>query len=48
MKHVPEQGKLKEDAVVESVEVVMDKEALEVAENVLLGMKVLQTAPTLV
>ena len=46
MKHVPKQGKLKEDAVVKAVEVVMDEEAVEVAENVLLGMKVLQTAPT--
>jgi O-phosphoseryl-tRNA(Cys) synthetase len=49
VKHVPKQGNLKEDEVVEAVEVVMDKEAkeaVEVAENVLLGMKELQTAPT--
>jgi hypothetical protein len=45
VKHVPKQGNLKEDEVVEAVEVVMDEEAVEVAENVLLGMKVLQTAP---
>jgi hypothetical protein len=46
VKHVPKQGNLKEDEVVEAVEVVMDEEAVEVAENVLLGMKELQTAPT--
>jgi hypothetical protein len=44
--HVPKQGNLKEDEVVKAVEVVMDEEAMEVAENVLLGMKVRQTAPT--
>ncbi len=43
---MPKQGNLKEDEVVETVEVVMDKEAVEVAEKVLLGMKELQTAPT--
>ena len=43
---MPKQGNLKEDKVVEAVEVVMDEEAVEVAENVLLGMKELQTAPT--
>ena len=46
MKHVPKQGKLKEVAVVEAVEVEMDEEAVEVTENVLLGMKALQTSPT--
>ena len=46
VKHVPMKGKLKEDAVVEAVEVVMDDEVEQVAENVLLGVIVPQKAPT--
>jgi O-phosphoseryl-tRNA(Cys) synthetase len=49
VKHVQKQGNLKQDKVVKAVEAVMDKEAkeaVEVADNMLLGMKELQTAPT--
>ena len=46
MKCVPKQGTLREVTVVEDVEVVMDEEVEQVAENVLLGVKVLQKAPT--
>ena len=50
VKRVPKQGTLSEVAVVEAVEVVMDKEVEQVAEilmgNVLLGVIVSQRAPT--
>ena len=48
VKHVPKQETLREVAVVEAAEVVMDEEVEQVAENVLLGVKVPQKAPTLV
>ena len=46
VKRVPKQGTLREVAVVEAVEVVMDMEVEQVVENVLLGVIVLQKAPT--
>ena len=50
MKRVPKQGTLREIAVVEAVEVVMDVEVEQVAEilmgDVLLRVIVLQRAPT--
>ena len=41
MKRVPKQGTLRKVVLVEAVEVVMDKEVEQVAENVLLGVIVL-------
>ena len=46
VKVVPKQGTLREVAVVKAVEVVMDEEMEQVAENVLLGVIVLQKAQT--
>ena len=47
VKCVPKQGALTEVVVMEAVEVVMDKEMEQVAENVLLGVRVPQKAPAL-
>ena len=46
MKRVPKQGTLREVVVVEAMEVMMDKEVDQVAEDVLLGVIVPQKAPT--
>jgi len=45
-KSAPKQGTLREVAVVEAVEVVMDEEVKQVAENMLLGVKVPKKSPT--
>ena len=45
---MPKHGTLREVAVVEAVEVVMNEEVEQVGENVLLGVIVSQKVPTLV